>query len=592
MLFLSTTARPSASSTDMRMTDDVYKKIKRQNGERFAQALRNYHSGLLQIEGIAEMVRHAGRDASPLLPYLMSLLASNDDKPVDALVLDPFVLLDQAGYDAFHADTLEKQNSIKKYFAPGELLCTFNDAARHQNYHIIHAVKKDVDKIRREDFNSKAERQDAYGTSVISIQIKKGGGFISIKNRYNHNVEHCDNTFDSNPDNIIKGLSNALRNHFNVEFSAGEIALPDGYVMIQGQIFKYNFERDNVYYGDQAWASEGTIYTVDRAAGDAVFDEFIFDNKTKTLQHIDSNGFDGFVDDFNDCYGGNKGLSVQSGNLMLDGHILIGAEESRITQLYLPGMTTLNNHSLLYMTFLKSFSAPDLQIIDNGCLPHTFALTEINVPMLTEMGEGCLGAAHHLKTFHAPALITMGDGCLQMARGLETFTAPCLKTMESQCLEDAPTLTAFIAPQLTSMGENCLTSLFALETLDLPRLVNIGANCLLSTHALSRFHAPVLRNIARDCLQYAPVLTQIHIPTVVNMDYGSLRHVTNLMQLDAPALERMGQTCLQIAPALKHLNAPLLQDPPESIRALTLAPLLVTSGKPKKRGFPLGWFQR
>lgn len=43
---------------------------------------------------------------------------------------DPFVLLDQAGYDAFYADTPDLQNSIKKYFKEGELLCTFNDAAR------------------------------------------------------------------------------------------------------------------------------------------------------------------------------------------------------------------------------------------------------------------------------------------------------------------------------------------------------------------------------------------------------------------------------------------------------------------------------
>ena len=43
------------------MTDNAYKKIKRQNGERFAQTLRNYHNGLLQVEGITEIVRHAGR---------------------------------------------------------------------------------------------------------------------------------------------------------------------------------------------------------------------------------------------------------------------------------------------------------------------------------------------------------------------------------------------------------------------------------------------------------------------------------------------------------------------------------------------------
>jgi hypothetical protein len=43
------------------MTDDTYRKIKKQNGERFAQGLRRYHNGLLEIEGIDAIVRHAGR---------------------------------------------------------------------------------------------------------------------------------------------------------------------------------------------------------------------------------------------------------------------------------------------------------------------------------------------------------------------------------------------------------------------------------------------------------------------------------------------------------------------------------------------------
>lgn len=119
----------------------MYKKIKQQNGEAFAQALRAYHNGIFEIPGIDVIVRHAGDDAAPLLPYLMSLLSSNDDAPAPA-VQDPFALLAEAGYDAFHADTLQKQNSIRNYFQPGELLCTFNDSARYKEYHIVHAVKK------------------------------------------------------------------------------------------------------------------------------------------------------------------------------------------------------------------------------------------------------------------------------------------------------------------------------------------------------------------------------------------------------------------------------------------------------------------
>src|SRR5688500_10966810 len=123
---------------------DMYKKLKKQNGEAFVQTLRNYHNGLLEIPDMDLIARHAGREAEPLLTYLMSLLPANDDTPKPG-PQDPFVLLERAGYDAFHADTLEAQNSIRKYFQPGELLCTFNDPARYKNYHIVHAVKKNAD---------------------------------------------------------------------------------------------------------------------------------------------------------------------------------------------------------------------------------------------------------------------------------------------------------------------------------------------------------------------------------------------------------------------------------------------------------------
>jgi len=105
----------------------IYKRIKKQNGERFAQTLRDHHNGLLEVKDIDLIVKHAGKGkdkAVALLPYLMTLLAANDDIQQDAPG-NPFDLLDQAGYDAFHADTLEKQNSIQHHFQRGELL--FNE---------------------------------------------------------------------------------------------------------------------------------------------------------------------------------------------------------------------------------------------------------------------------------------------------------------------------------------------------------------------------------------------------------------------------------------------------------------------------------
>ena len=92
----------------------------------------------------------------------------------------------KAGYDTVIFDDEEKIAEYKKYYADGEVICTYNNLAeRMRQYHMIVAVKKDIDKIQR----SKApQRDDEYGTSILNIQIAKNGSHMSIKNRYNHTV--------------------------------------------------------------------------------------------------------------------------------------------------------------------------------------------------------------------------------------------------------------------------------------------------------------------------------------------------------------------------------------------------------------------
>lgn len=517
------------------MSEDTYKKLKRQNGEAFARTLRNFHGGILEIPGIVGILRHAGRDATPLLPYLMSLLAANDNTSVVELQ-DPFVLLARAGYKAFHANTLKKQNSIQKYFRPGELLCTFRDHSRYEKYHIVHAVKEGANKIQRSDFLGREDRQDAYGTSVISIQMLKDGGFISIKNRYNHTVSGCDNTFDSNPDNIIPGLSVALKTHFNVAFEVRKVALPEGYVLMGNGIFKYHEERGNIYYGDQAWAADGEIHAADRAAGDALFEGFLFDNKNKKLKKIDPQGKDSFDEDFNRDYGGNPGLCVRDGNLMLGDEILIGAERSRI----------------------KTISLPALKSIGPYCLEDLPVLTHFSAPALTSMGRSALKNVPVLEHFHAPSLVSMGERCLHNAPLLTEFVAPSLESMKQHVVYYANALTVFSAPLLTSMDNRCLYFCESLTSFDAPALTEMDYGCLLDCGALVCFDAPALVSMGHSCLKEAKDLLQISVPVLTVMGDGCLENAYDLLEFSAPALVSMGKDCLGSAMDLKNFSAPVL----------------------------------
>ena len=80
---------------------------------------------------------------------------------------NPFELMEEAGYILYECKTEEEINSFKKYYKNGEELCTF-DSDRLEECYVFFAVKKDVDRIKREDFKI-PQRQDEYGVSVISI---------------------------------------------------------------------------------------------------------------------------------------------------------------------------------------------------------------------------------------------------------------------------------------------------------------------------------------------------------------------------------------------------------------------------------------
>lgn len=161
----------------------------------------------------------------------------------------PEELMSEAGYVLVECYNEEDIQKFRKYYAPGEELCTFK-GGRLNSCRVFFAVKKNVLDIKREDFK-KPKREDEYGTSVISIQFTKDEtNTLSIKNRYNHTVVNPDATFSNNLDNIIPGLTESFERYKGIiqmyKIKNFEIK---GYVMANdGKYYKYNYEINNVYY--------------------------------------------------------------------------------------------------------------------------------------------------------------------------------------------------------------------------------------------------------------------------------------------------------------------------------------------------------
>jgi hypothetical protein len=419
-------------------------------------------------------------------------------------------------------------------------------------------LKKNADDINRDDFNGREDRQDAYGTSVISIQILKKGGFISIKNRYNHTVPAPDNTFNSNPDNIIDGLSDALRHYFKVDFDQPKNPLPEGFVSINGQLFKYNEEINNIYYGDQAYVRQGRIVEIDRAAGDALFGTFLFRNKTKTLDRIDFAQKESFVFTFNKCYGGKRSLAVQDGHLMLDGQILIEAEHSRIVGLSLPGLDRLSDMALKSTPFLRYLHAPDLASLGTHNFQYADQLADISLPKLETLGDFSLQEVSALTSFHAPSLIKMGKYCLTEAHSLRSLELPKLAELTANSLQCVNALVTVNLPSLVKMGRACFHFASSLISFEAPKLTTMDASCLRTSHALTHIDVPSLKVMGDYCFYIVPELKEFSASSLQLMGQACLSQADNLVRFDAPVLTEMDHVCLFDAKNLEVFNAPML----------------------------------
>ena len=161
----------------------------------------------------------------------------------------PFELMDEAGYTLYECHNNDEIMQFKKYYAECEKLCTFKEH-RLDDCHVFFAVKKNVDEIKREDFKN-PQREDEYGTSVISIQFSRGDvNTLSIKNRYNHTVHNPDATFSNNLENIIPGLTDSFANMYHLNINQEEIVdLGLDYVKASdGKYYKYNLEIHGTHY--------------------------------------------------------------------------------------------------------------------------------------------------------------------------------------------------------------------------------------------------------------------------------------------------------------------------------------------------------
>ena len=507
-------------------TEQVFKQLKKQNGEQVAKVIRR--AVLLGVPNIVHLLEFAGNDPENierLVPYIHENFVEKL-KPTVHTDQDPITLLKSAHYNAFVVKTLKQQNSIKKYFRKGEELCTFRDFNRYKDYYMIHAVKENADKI--QPFPN-PQREDEYGTSVISIQISKHSDFISIKNRYNDTLrkQNPDATFNNNPDNIVPGLTDSLKKYFHTDFTTSTgVELPNKYIRINNQLVYYNYELDNIYYGSDYYVKDGNIVKLN-TAHQIMMDYIILDTQTKQIK-ISSNNNWGFHDADNSVFaeafnGKNISIKIDKNDKTRkiistpDGNCVV-VQNGVITELILPNVKEIGKYFLDKNQALESLNLPHLKHTGDYFLSSNKELKVLHSPKLETTGNYFLCSNKALQVLNLPELKTTGDYFLRFNEVLESADLPKLKTTGDYFLERNEALKVLNSSNLKTIGEYFLRNNKKLTVANFPKLETMGTGFLYKNNSLKSLNAPKVKQFGYGFLELNEVLQTLNMPCVENFD--------------------------------------------------------------------------
>ena len=371
----------------------------------------------------------------------------------------PEELMSEAGYVLVECYNEEDIQKFRKYYAPGEELCTFK-GGRLNSCRVFFAVKKNVLDIKREDFK-KPKREDEYGTSVISIQFTKDEtNTLSIKNRYNHTVVNPDATFSNNLDNIIPGLTESFERYKGIiqmyKIKNFEIK---GYVMANdGKYYKYNYEINNVYYcPDNIIIDNFNVKKYDKSRY-LIIDYFIIDLSNKSISLYDKKLSDSFCDVIKDINkieidnidSGKKITILGDNNKSLE---IITDKDGKIISLKMNKIYDIGDKFLSYNTSLQKFTAENLTEVGDDCLCFNNTLQELYFPNLTWVGHQFLICNTSLQKFTAENLIMVGCRFLPYNTSLQKFTAENLIEVGDDFLRRNNTLQELYFPNLIEVGD-------------------------------------------------------------------------------------------------------------------------------------------
>ena len=511
------------------------KVIKKKYGEGMMHLCRELFPTLLEQEGLLPRLLHDNFKESRSL--VKDIIDNNLEEEFKNYIYNqvdvennyeevvskrPEELLKEAGYKLYECHSEDEIQSFKKYYAPGEELCTFRGGRLNRCF-VFFAIKENVDEIKRENF-PKPERQDEYGTSVISIQFTRDNSHtLSIKNRYNHTVNNPDSTFGNNLDNIIPGLTNSFDKYYGMHQShlQNSFEIP-GYVRANdGKYYKYNYEINNIYYCENNVIIDNFEVKEYPHEQYIVLDYFILDLKNKRIQTY-WNDME-LEDSFPNTIGtikdikiendkDNKNILIKTDNSDEVDVIITLDKNNRIIALKNDKVENIGNSFLSYNNSLTSIELPNATSIGNRFLYYNKILTEIQLPNVTSIGNSFLCFNNSLTHIELQNATNIGNDFLLSNKLLTSIELPNVTSVGNRFLFNNVSLTSIALPNVTSVGNLFLHFNNSLISIELQNATNIGNYFLKYNNSLTSIELPNAKIIGDGFLYSNRSLTSIELP--------------------------------------------------------------------------------
>ena len=570
---------------------DDYKLLKKHYSEKFAQLCRDLFPTILETPGkLYEIISSLFApnkflyDDITIVPFYTDRFKefiyeeynkSLEEKAEIKEIKTPEELLDEAGYILYECKTEADIQRFRHYYKRndgkvpvykegtkpeiynGEELCTFSGGRLNQ-CHVFFAVKKNVDEIKRENFKH-PQRQDEYGTSVISIQFTRGKkNYISIKNRYNHTVGNPDATFSNDLDNIIPGLTDAFINKYNLNVDGDKKEFEIiGYVRASdGKLYKYNYEENNIYYCIDNVIIEKFVPRQYDKAKYIVFETTILDLQNKRFT---DNG-DHFSKITIEKLEQRVNKEKDTREIIINDNIFITLDnQNRIVSYINPVVERIGNHFLQSNRVLEHLELPNVTYIGLEFLWNNSSLKNLNLPKVEVIGYDFMYSNTKLKRIKLPKVKEIGSNFLYYNNGIKKISFPKLERVLDGFLKENDALEYVNLPKLKTIGSYFLSCNSILEELSLPNVERIGSSFLCYNEILKRINLPKVKEIENYFLEHNDALTSISLPNTEFIGNHFLRWNTTLVEdgcIDLPKVKEIGQNFLLRNICLQGISLP------------------------------------